>query len=432
MPQAFADVTVLPMNGGPALPGHTVLVEGGVITLVAPFGAVPVPAGAQIIDGTGKFLMPGLCDMHVHIAAGDLTAPDHGLDAAAVLQRFRDYAGVFLDYGVTTVRNMAGTPAHLRLRAEVADGRTRGPRIFTAGPILETRFTWPGLRAIGRLVTSPEQARMVVRENKRDGYDFIKVYNDIDADIYDALVAEARAQDMRIVGHVAFAKGLDGALAARQASIEHLRSYDFAADTRDPPSPKRFEGWLHTTPQRLAELAERTAAAGVWNVPTLAVENAYVPGADAPKTAGLPEWLAGAVVGMHEGQDSAGLFSAEQRQAIRAGAPARRAMVAALDHAGAGLLPGSDCPIWGLIPGRSLLRELELLVACGLSPERVLESATADAARFLGVQDQVGTVEAGKVADLLLLDADPRVDIAAIWRQHGVMAAGRWWPVGCS
>src|SRR4051794_13710568 len=428
-PIAFVDVTVLAMNGTGPQPHRTVLVERGRIAAVGPAAEVRVDPNTPVIDGAGKFLLPGLCDMHVHIAAGDLTTPDLGLTEAETLQRFREYVGVFLDHGVTTVRNMAGIPLHLQLRAEIAAGRTRGPRIFTTGPILETRFTWPGLSAIGRLVTSPEQARETVREIRRDGYDFTKVYNDIDADIYDALVAESRAQGIMIVGHVPFAKGLEGALAARQDSIEHLRSYDFAADTRTPPGAARFEGWLHSTPTRLRELAERTAAAGVCNVPTLAVENAYVldgAGAAAPEVAGLPDWLGAEVLRMHARQDESGLFTPAQRRTIRAGTPVRMAMVKALDEAGAGLLPGSDCPIWGLVPGRSLLRELELMVACGLSPARVLECATSRAAGCLGIGDQVGTVEPGKVADLVLLDSDPSADIGAIHRQAGVMAAGVW------
>ena len=175
----------------------------------------------------------------------------------------------------------------------------------------------------------------MVLANHRDGYDFIKIYNDIDPDVFDALVATSREVGLPIVGHVTFAKGLDGALAARQDSIEHLRAYDFAADTRTPPGTARFEGWLYSTPERLAELAERTVAAGVWNCPTLVVQlKPPADGAPPPRDyAGLPPWLADMLEGLRLRQSS-GIFTAAQLRALGDGEPYRMAMVAALDRAG--------------------------------------------------------------------------------------------------
>lgn len=425
---AFTNVTVLPMTGTPSLPAHTVLVRDGRITAVAPAAALAVPADATIIEGSGKFLLPGLCDMHVHISNGaDLTGGET-LDDAETLSRYRDYVAVFLRYGVTTVRNMAGSPLHLALRAEVASGMTRGPRIFTSGPILETRFTWPGLKEIGKLVSSVEAARHTVYGHHRDGFDFVKLYNDIDADIYDAVVQAAREVGLPVIGHVAFAKGLEGALAARQDSIEHLRSYDFAADTRSPAGRARFEGWLHSTPQRLAELAERTATAGVWNVPTLIVQGQKAPGETVPPDyTGLPGWLAASLQQLYYRQTD-GIFSVAQLRAIRDGAPFRAAMVAALDRANAAMMTGSDGPLGGMIPGECLLSELELFVKAGVSTLRTLEYATIGPAKFLGIAAEAGTVEAGKRADLLLLNANPLLSIGAIRQQSGVMAAGAYFP----
>jgi imidazolonepropionase-like amidohydrolase len=325
---------------------------------------------------------------------------------------------------------MSGNPLHLALRAEVAAGTTVGPRIFTSGPILETRFTWPGLARLAKLVTTVEEARAMVRANAADGYDFIKVYNDIDPDIFDALVATSRAVGLPIIGHVTFARGLEGALAARQDSIEHLRAYDFAADTRSPPGTARFEGWLHSTPERLAELAERTVAAtGVWNCPTLVVQLKPPAGETPPPRdyAGLPPWLAEMLEGLRLRQ-SAGIFTDAQLKAIGDGEPYRMAMVAALDRAGAPMMVGSDGPLGGLIPGDCLLKEIELFVEAGVSPLRTLEYATIRPAEFLGIAAEAGTVEAGKIADLLLLEADPLADISAVRRQAGVMAAGTYFP----
>ncbi len=421
---AFQNVSVLPMDRETVLPRQTVVVREGRIAAMGPADAVPIPGDALVIDGTDKFLLPGLSDMHVHITP---SGPADGLDQAEALQRARQFLLVFLASGVTTVRNMAGTPLHLTLRGEVAAGDTPGPRIYCCSPILETRFTFPEIAEFGQLVKTPEEARTAVIAHHRAGYDFIKVYNDIDAEIYDTILATAREVGIKVVGHVAFSKGLKGALAAKQDSIEHFRSYDFAIDTRTAShAPKRFEGWLYATPQRIADLAERTAEAGTWNVPTLVIERALRTDAEmeeaAPiEPAPMPRWL-------HENLERnwlEHLFSGEQRQMIRDGFGAKGAMVKALDDAGAGIMAGSDCPGCRLVPGRSLLRELELMADAGLSPFRALYTATGGAARFLGDEDG-GSIAPGKRADLLLLDADPLADISAVRQQAGVMVRGRW------
>ena len=420
---AFTGVTVLPMTDVPPQRDQTVLVRDGSIAAIAPSASYKLPPDAIAIDGRGKFLMPGLCDMHIHMFFP--REPD--LTEAETLRRSREYLYLFLCRGVTTVRNMAGVPLHLRMRAEVADGTTLGPRIFTSGPILETRFTHKMLIGIGKEVRTPAEARAEVLANHRDGYDFIKVYNDIDADIYDTIIATSREVGLKVIGHVAFVKGLTGALAAKQDSIEHLRSYDFAADTRASPPGKRFEGWLHTTPARMAEMAERTAAAGVWNVPTLVTESGIGADGDAPvpqDLSGLPGWIDRQL----RADNMASVFTNEQRTAIKAGAPMRQAFVAALDRAGANLMTGTDTPVLRLVPGRSLLREIELFVEGGVPTLHALQHATIRAAEFLGIEATTGTVQVGKRADLLLLDGDPLADIAALRRQAGVMVAGTWLP----
>ncbi len=421
---AFSNVSVVDMQQGQTVPGQTVVVRNRRIELVGPVADVAVPADAEVVDGRGRTLLPGLADMHVHI---EPHAAGRDYDEAEAMRRAGQFLLVFLANGVTTVRNMAGTPLHLALRDAVAGGTTLGPRILTCGPILETRFTFPEMVEFGQLVVTAEDGRAAVRAHKAAGYDFIKVYNDLDADIYDAVMETAREIGMPVVGHVAFQKGLDGALKARQDSIEHLRSYDFAADTRPADVPRaRYEGWLYTTPQRIQELAERTAEAGVWNAPTMVVERAIRTDAEMresaePLPAALPDWLRTEL----EADGLETIFSAPQREALAAGRGARAEMVSALAKAGAGILAGSDCPGCRLVPGRSLLRELELMVESGLSPWRALQTATTDAARFLGEPGE-GVIAPGRRADLLLVEGDPLADISVIRRQMGVVVKGRW------
>ncbi len=421
---AFFNANVVDLDNGSVVPDRVVLARDGTIATIAPASGYAVPEDAEIIDARAKYLLPGFADMHVHIAPH---APVEGLSEEETLDRVEHYLTAFLVSGVTTVRNMAGTPLHLHVRGAVAEGKMRGPRILTCGPILETRFTFPELAEIGTLVTTTVEARAEVIRQKQAGFDYVKVYNDLEADIYDEIVRTAREIGIPVVGHVAFQKGLDGALAARQDSIEHLRSYDFAADTRAGDVPfARYEGWLHTTPQRIEELAERTAEAGVWNAPTMVIEHGIRTDAEMAKPHGdfsrfIPDWLRKEL----KANDLEGFFTSEQREALAKGRGARGAMVAALDKLGAGLLAGSDCPGCRLEPGRSLLTEIELMVEAGLAEWRALRTATANAATFLG-EDGEGLVREGNRADLLLLDENPLDDIGAIHKQAGVMVSGRW------
>ncbi|QGN55454.1 amidohydrolase family protein [Novosphingobium sp. Gsoil 351] len=423
---AITNVAVVDMAAGKTVPAQTVVIRDRRIESVGPTQDVVPPDDALRLDGTGKTLIPGLYDMHVHISPAN---PAGAEDAHAALDRAATYIQVFLTAGVTTVRNMAGTPLHLKLREAVEAGRVVGPRIFTCGPILETRFTFPEMAEFGELVTTAEEARAAVRQQAAAGFDFIKVYNDIEADIYDAIIATAREVGIRVVGHVAFQKGLHGALQARQDSIEHLRSYDFAVDTRTGDVPwERYKGWLYATPLRIDELAEQTAEAGVCNAPTSVVEHSIRADDEMaeeaePLPAFLPEWMASEI----ELSDLGALFSSEQRQVLKDGRAARSAMVAALDRVGAGVLAGSDCPGCRLVPGRSLVREIELMVEAGLSPWRALRTATVNAAAFLGEPGE-GRIQTGARADLVLLKADPLDDITALRRQTGVVTNGRWLP----
>ena len=404
------------------------MVRAGRIEAIGPTAALPVTPDVHRIDARGWHLMPGLADMHVHLSPmgvgdGSGFAPNE----ATAQARSAEVLKLYLLHGVTTVRNMAGTPWHLRLRQAVREGDLPGPRIHTTGPVLETRFTFPQLAKFGQQVRSPDEARAAVINQHRAGYDAIKVYNDIDADIYDAIVATSRELGLPVVGHVAYAKGLAGALQARQDSIEHFRSYDFALDARPAPDGTRFVGWLHTTPARIREVAERTAEAGTWNVPTLVIEKAIVERRASLRPA-RPRWLPAWLREELEEDDTPSIFKPEAVRAIADGLYRRYELLGALDRAGARLMAGSDCPGCGLVPGQALLDELDLYVEAGLSPHRALRAATVDAARFLGQAHELCTLAAGMLADVLVLRDDPTQSLRALRNPVGVVAAGVWHP----
>lgn len=419
-PLAIEHTRVATLRGDEVLHDHTVLVRNGRIERVGPSAYLFAPEDTTRIDGSGCTLLPGLCDMHVHLLPSRIDAADGVPDEATAWLQAEAYLKRLLDAGLTTVRNMAGTPWHLLVRDAVNTGRIAGPRIVTSGPILETRFTFPALAVFGQLVTTVDEGRAAVREQARAGYDFIKVYNDLDAEIYDAIVATARELGLPVAGHVPFGKGLFGALAARQDSIEHFRSYDFALDLRKPTGKERFVGWLHTSPARMRELAERTAEAGSWNVPTLVIEEALARSAMG-KTETEP-WIES----LTPLGDLTSVFTPAALTAIAEGLPMRQQLLAEMDRSGARLLAGSDCPGCGLIPGRSLHRELQLMVDAGLSPLRALSAATANAAEYLGLGGQQGQIVEGQRADLLLICGDLSSDLTTLSNVRGVATAGRW------
>ncbi len=407
---AFININVITMSDERIIEQQTVIVSDGIIGTIGDVDEVPLPEAARVIDGTDRFLIPGLAEMHAHVppaGSGDLE---------------RDFA-LFVANGVTTVRGMLGHPSHLELRAALLDGATFGPRLVTSGPSLN-----------GRSVSGAADGARQVREQHAAGYDFIKIHPGLDDDEFAAIAAAANELGMPFAGHVPAAVGLASALASGMSSIDHLDGYMAAL------MPPRYDasggyGGLFgvllagdVDADRIPELAAATAAAGTWTVPTETlveqlinevpaselvrrVEMRYVPAATAER------WIQA-----KEQQWQERGFSAEiAAQAIRI----RRALIRELHDAGAGILLGSDAPQVFNVPGFSLHRELKLMVAAGLTPFEALEAGTANVARFLDLP--TGIIETGREADLVVLDSNPLADISSTRRVHGVMVRGNWY-----
>lgn len=290
------------------------------------------------------------------------------------------------------------------------------------------------------MVESASEAREAVAEQAAAGYDFVKVYHTLSAGAYWAAVDEATERGLPVAGHVPNEVGLEGALAAGQASIEHLQGYDEAIEADD--SSYRH-GWhwsklylaMPADTAKIARAAERTAEARVWNAPTLVQQERIAPletmrgWLSAPEVAWVPAEIrrrwdpAGWDPGYRERLAALG---PEETAILERGRRQREALVRALHEAGAGLLVGTDTPNPFVVPGVSVHEELTRLVAAGLQPEDALAAATREAARFLGVLEEVGTVEAGKRADFVLLGANPLEEIGNTRRIEGVMARGTW------
>lgn len=407
---AFVNVNVVPMNSEIVVSGQTVVVENGVIAAVGRVDDTPVPENAEIVDGTDRYLMPGLTEMHAHVPAADSR------------ERARVFS-LFVANGVTTVRGMLGRPSHLQLREQILDGAVFGPRLVTSGPSLN-----------GNSVSGAADAAQKVREQNEAGYDFIKLHPGLSAAEFSAIAKSANELGIPFAGHVPAAVGVENALLAGMATIDHLDGYLAALMPPDSDGAGGYGGFFgllladSAATERIEELVAVTARAGTMNVPTQSLFEHRVSDVtvsdlrNRPEMRYMPESTIDGWANAKERQLGDRGFSPEL--AARA-IEIRRRLIFELHKAGAGLLLGSDAPQVFNVPGFSLHHELGFLVASGLTPFEALQTGTSATAEFLGVN--TGTVAIGKDADLLLLDENPLADIANTRRIHGVMLRGKWY-----
>lgn len=408
---------------------QTVLIEDGRIVTIGSASSVVVPRGATRIDGKGKFLVPGLHDMHTHLLSDD-RIPDS-------LARYE--LGVLLANGITTARIPIGKPSHHALREQVASGALPGPRLFLGSPQLSGRSF--GEVFNGRVVTNAAEASQAVRDFKAQGYDFIKLTFFITPEVYDAVIATARSEGLRVIGHVDQAVGLSRALAAGQ-QIEHLDSYLQALLPPDSPlrrsvdgvyvwQPKAWESLDLLDSTRIPSLAGQTARAGVWSTPTLTfLKNSFGTGESDSSIRNRPDYrFFPEHVREEMYQTRSAYWKNPPSEARRARYVRFRNRLAREIHdSGGHLMAGSDAPEWFLLYGFALHAELESLVAAGLTPYAALEAATRNPAEWLGTLPVSGTIEKGRNADLVLLDSNPLSDITSTRRITGVMTRGWWYP----
>jgi imidazolonepropionase-like amidohydrolase len=423
---AVTDVTVIPMTADSALAGHTVVVRDGRIAELGPSRSVRVPAGARRVDGRGKYLIPGLADMHTHLFSDDAVP-----DSVAV-----DELGVMLANGVTAVRLMIGTPEHLVLRRDIIAGRTLGPQLWVASPQFAGKQYDNGV-----VVTTPDMARAAVRQAKADGYDFVKLTLFISWPVYDAIANEAKRTGIRVVGHVDDSVGVARAIEAGQ-QIEHLDNYFESALADSAPmkasvtqygvfKPENWRSLDYIDDRKLDALAGATARAGIWSSPTLNVFNqAFAIGMTDAEIRARPDWsmMPAEWRSLYLGARTKYWAAPAEAGRRKRYVDVRNHLVKAIADSGGKIMAGSDSPEWFHVYGWALHRELASYVSAGLTPYQALEAATRNPAEFLGALDQWGTIEKGKRADLVLLAANPLEQITNTERIEAVSLGGRWLP----
>jgi amidohydrolase family protein len=422
-------VTVIDMTGAPPKRDMTVVITGDRITAIQ--RKPKIPSGAQVVDATGKYLIPGLWDMHVHFTEIEHTFP------------------MFIANGVTGVRNMGGDLKDLlRWRADVTAGKVVGPRIVTCGPIVDG--PQPAAHGPTMIVATAAEGRAAVTKLKRDGADCVKVYDRLPREAYFAIIAEAKRQRIPVVGHVPLSLTSLEASDAGQRSFEHLGSIlescsSLGADLfKSEPSqgipkdlseiPRRIaargERMLQTYDERRAQsVFARLARNKTWQVPTLEVKwtQSYIDDlsrAPDPRIKYIP-------------QSEQQWWTPQQNFFARYRTPEyitykkklferELTLVGALHRAGVPFMTGTDLSGAYIFAGFSLHHELELLVRAGFTPMEALQAATRNPAVFLNEIDSLGTVTRGKIANLVLLDANPLEDIRNTQRIDAVVLNGRY------
>jgi imidazolonepropionase-like amidohydrolase len=423
-PVALAHATVIDVTGRPPQVNMTLIVRDGRIVTLGKADEVDVPSDAQVVNATGKFLIPGLWDVHVHTVSPS-------------------YFPLYLANGVTGVRDMHSflpdTP--VQWREDIAAGKTLGPRMVVAGALIDgANPFWPG----SFVATDEKSSRAAVTTLKAKRVDFIKVYSRLSRDAFLAIADEAKTQGLTFAGHVPESVTAAEASDAGQKSMEHLEGILIACSTREEELHKELEEALSQPDNTVLRAAMRRVQAkavdsysedkaqalfarfvknGTWQVPTLTVLHALSSLEDPqftndPRTAYMPLYVLPAWKLKPPPADVLADMKKAYSEKVK--------LVRAMHRAGVRLLAGTDVTNPFCFPGFSLHDELALLVEAGLTPLEALQSATRGPAEFLGKDKDLGTVEVGKWADLVLLDADPLQDITNTRKIAGVMTAGRF------
>jgi imidazolonepropionase-like amidohydrolase len=426
---AIKNVTVIPMDREGTLAGQTVLIDHGKITRIGSVAKTEIRGQYTVIDGTGKFLIPGLFDMHAHFFY------EQGNNVNTCEQELK----LMLANGLTTVRIEGGHPAYLEAREKVKKKDWIGPQLLVVSLPFAGKGT--GESPFEFICTDPAEAVKAVKRFKAEGYDAIKITFMVKPDVYDAIVKTAKDENMKVTGHVGPLVKLPAALAAKQ-QIEHMdefidmllpdTTYNHGQSVSDMNlwRPKAWETVPHLDESKIPALVKNVSDAGVYVTPTnyffysffgmTINEDEARKREDFQYVPSVLKDYAWKVRTHYQNR----LPPEESRMKFVA---IRNKMISELWKAGVPLMAGSDSPQWFSVTGFAIHDEIENLVQAGITPFAALQTATINPATYLGLAKQKGTVTTGKQADLLLLDKDPLTDIKNARAIHGIFLNGTWY-----
>ena len=442
------NVTVIDATGAPARPDMTVVISNGRISAIGPSGLIKAPPGSEVIDAAGKYLIPGLWDMHLHLTI----IPDQAITRQVI-------APTLVAYGITSARDMGGDwPRIEELRREITEGKIIGPQIISPGPFVDGPEP-PATFFVS--VNSEDEARRAVRKLTSDGVDFIKVQSQLSLDCWRAVLSEAQKLNVPVVGHIPERVSAFEVARSSQRSIEHVSAISpgdagvlLACSTKEtslraemldierlaaqPGADQKslvrrqheLESQMISTfdGKKCDSLLALFGRNHTYAVPTQVYGQRIAPltredSSDDSALRLIPKSMREHWKALREStikNSSADDFS--RRRLI---AEQSRLLVGRMHQAGMQLMSGTDAIDDYVIPGLSLHQELELMVASGLTPMQALQTATRTPAEFLGKLSSMGTIETGKIADLVLLSADPLENISNTKKIEVVIQGGR-------
>lgn len=394
-------------SGGNILSNVTVIIKNERIASLN--GSIP--AEAETIDGSGKWLIPGLIDMHVHVPTNVHFGPKLPTQGATIFFTTQDVMTPYIANGVTTIFELTAKAEHFGQRNDITRGAVIGPRMALAALI-------NGGDGSGRVVNTASDGHQAVRSAKAEGYEFIKVYSGLNVEAYKAIIDEANKQGLKTIGHIpnAFRGKLEQAFVPHFGMVAHAEEFS-----------KHTNEFSDQDAQRFAQLMKEN---GTWLSPTLtAMEWISSQARSLDELRASPvlqyvhpllqsKWLTANNYNKNTTLERVAYFEQLVNFHVR--------LVRACRAAGVSIVLGTDTGVSGVVAGFAVHDEIELLVAAGMTPEEAIISATRLPATWLGINSEVGTVEVGKRADLILLDANPLSDVKNTRKISGVFVNGRW------
>ncbi len=413
---AFVGVDVLPMTAPGVQEDHTVVVVDGVITEVGPADEIVIGEGATIIDGEGRYLMPGLAEMHAHVPPGD-NPPREAVE---------DILFLYVANGVTSIRGMLGSAYQIPLAEEIRRGDVLGPNFYVGAPSIN-----------GNSAPTPEAAERLIRDHAAAGYDLQKIHPGVSRESWDRMVAVAEEVGLTFGGHVPADVGLVHAIETGMSTIDHLDGYVQAVASDDVVAqvntgqPISLERLVEGVDEgKIDEIVSLTVEHDVYVVPTMYLwENLY--GTEDPEPfLSQPEMVYVSAQQRDAWRRQAAGSPRGSAEAVRAFLDVRDRILGALADAGAPIMMGTDSPQMFNVPGFALHREIDEMAEAGMSNQQILESGTVAVGRYvrehLGLDEDFGTIVPGQRADLVLLGSNPLADLDNLTDRVGVMVRGHW------
>ena len=409
----FRSVNVIPMDSERVIANQTVIVKNGVITAMGEASKIKHSKNALVIDAKGKYLIPGLAEMHAHVPPND------------DIESMKEVALLFALKGVTTMRGMLGHPRHIELRTKIQNGEIIGPRFFTSGPSFN-----------GNTAKTPEAGAEMVRQQKQTGYDFLKIHPGLTKETFAAIAKTAKEVNIPFAGHVPYDIGVWRAIDAGMATIDHLDGFVESLVPGIENITEQQNGLFamfsssKADESRIPKLMTALREKNIWVVPTQALaERWFAPDKDpdALRNEDEMKYMAtNTLNGWTNTKKNLMKNPNYDAASINKFIVLRRKLIYECNKNGVGLLLGSDAPQVFDVPGFSIHHELQYMVDAGLTPYEALRTGTANVAKFYNRSNNMGIIKQAAVSDLILLNGNPLKDIHQTKNIEGVMLGNRW------